>query len=162
MRIGIGFDSHRLVEGRRLIIGGVEIPFEKGLYGHSDADVLCHAIIDSIIGALGLGDIGRHFPDTDDKWKDASSIDMLSETVNLMKRNGYNILWIDSIIIAESPRMEPFIDLMKRNISTTGIPFDSINIKAKTAEGMGYIGKGEGIAAYSSCLLTSEKMGGEI
>ncbi|GAB4539032.1 MAG: hypothetical protein Fur0020_07980 [Thermodesulfovibrionia bacterium] len=153
MRIGIGFDSHKLIVGRRLIIGGVEIPFEKGLHGHSDADVLCHAIIDSIIGALGLGDIGGHFPESDDRWKDASSIDMLSEVVNLMKRNGYDILWIDSIIIAERPRMGPFIDSMKRNISTTGIPSDRINIKAKTSEGMGYIGRGEGIVAQAICLL---------
>jgi len=153
MRVGIGFDSHRLVQGRRLIIGGVEIPFERGLYGHSDADVLCHAIIDSIIGALGLGDIGRHFPDSDNRWKDASSIDMLSKTVSITKERSYDVLWIDSIIIAEMPRMEPFIDLMKGNISKTGIPIDRINIKAKTADGMGSIGRGEGIAAHSVCLL---------
>ncbi len=153
MRIGIGFDSHRLVEARRLILGGVEIPFGKGLYGHSDADVLCHAIIDSIIGALGLGDIGRHFPDSDDRWRDASSIDLLSDTVKLIKENGFEILWIDSVIIAERPRMEPFIGSMKKNISTAGIPEERINIKAKTAEGMGLIGKDEGMAAQAVCLL---------
>jgi 2-C-methyl-D-erythritol 2,4-cyclodiphosphate synthase len=157
MRIGIGFDSHRLVEGRRLIIGGIEIPFEKGLYGHSDADVLCHAIIDSIIGALGLGDIGRHFPDTDDRWKNASSINLLTDTIGLMKMNDFDILWVDSVIMAERPRMEPFIDSMKDRISGAGIPRDRINIKAKTAEGTGLIGMGEGMAAQAVCLLIQRK-----
>ncbi|MBI5407817.1 MAG: 2-C-methyl-D-erythritol 2,4-cyclodiphosphate synthase [Nitrospirae bacterium] len=153
MRIGIGYDSHRLVEGRRLILGGVDIPFEKGLHGHSDADVLCHAIIDAIIGALGLGDIGRHFPDTDSKWKDASSIELLSKVVELMKQNGFDIMWVDSIIIAERPRLAPYIDKMKENISRTGIPANLINIKAKSSEGMGFTGRGEGIAAQAVCLL---------
>ncbi len=153
MRIGIGFDSHRLVKGKRLILGGVDIPFDRGLYGHSDADVLCHAIIDSIIGALGLGDIGSHFPDTDERWKDVSSIHLLSETVNLMRKRGFEILWIDSVIMAERPKMEPFIDSMKRNISMAGIPLERINIKAKTAEGMGPIGRDEGMAAHAVCLL---------
>jgi 2-C-methyl-D-erythritol 2,4-cyclodiphosphate synthase len=153
MRIGIGYDSHRLVEGRRLIIGGVEIPFEKGLSGHSDADVLCHAIIDAIIGALGFGDIGTHYPDTDDRWKDASSIDMLLNTIDLMRKNRFEILWIDTIIVAERPRLEPFINKMKERISSTGISSDLINIKAKSNEGMGYIGRGEGIAAHAVCLL---------
>jgi len=153
MRIGFGYDSHRLVEGRRLILGGVEIPFEKGPMGHSDADVLCHAIIDSIIGALGLGDIGRHFPDTDERWKDASSIDMLSRTVVLMKKNKFEILWIDTTIITEKPKLQPFIDKMKDAISKVGIQRNLINIKAKTNEGMGFIGRGEGIAAQAVCLL---------
>jgi len=155
MRIGIGFDSHRLTEGRKLVLGGVEIPFKKGLHGHSDADVLCHAIIDSIIGALGQGDIGRHFPDTDEKWKDASSIDLLSDTVKMMKREGFEILWVDSVVIAESPKLQPFIQQMKERLSSTGMPRHMINIKAKTNEGMGYIGKGEGIAAQAVCLLQS-------
>ena len=153
MRIGSGYDSHRLVEERKLIIGGVDIPFEKGLFGHSDADVLCHAIIDAILGALGLGDIGRHFPDTEDKWKDASSIDLLSEVMELMKQNKFGILWVDSTVIAERPRLQPFIEKMIKNISGAGIPLNSINIKAKTNEGMGLIGRGEGIAAYAVCLL---------
>jgi len=153
MRIGIGYDSHRLVEGRRLVIGGVEIPFEKGLYGHSDADVLCHAIIDAIIGALGLGDIGRHFPDTDNAWKDASSLDLLSRTVELMKKNGFEISWIDSVVIIEKPRLEAFMDKIREKLSKTGIPENLINIKFKTNEGMGFIGKGEGIAAHAVCLL---------
>lgn len=153
MRIGIGYDSHRLTEDRKLILGGVEIPFKKGLIGHSDADVLCHAIIDSIIGALGLGDIGKHFPDTDDRWRDASSIELLSKTVELTKKNGFEILWIDTIVIIEKPKLAPFIDRMKNSISKTGILLNSINIKAKTNEGMGFIGNGEGIAAQAVCLL---------
>lgn len=153
MRIGIGYDSHRLTEDRKLILGGVEIPFKKGLIGHSDADVLCHAIIDSIIGALGLGDIGKHFPDTDNRWKDASSIELLSKTVELTKKNGFEISWIDTIVIIEKPKLALFIDRMKNSISKTGIPLNSINIKAKTNEGMGFIGNGEGIAAQAVCLL---------
>jgi 2-C-methyl-D-erythritol 2,4-cyclodiphosphate synthase len=153
MRIGIGYDSHRLVEGRDLIIGGVNIPFEKGLLGHSDADVLCHAIIDSIIGALGLGDIGSHFPDTDPKWKDASSIDLLKRIVALARVNGYDVAWIDSSIIAEKPKLSPYIEAMQNKISESGIPPALINIKAKTNEGMGFIGRGEGIAAQAVCLL---------
>jgi len=153
MRIGIGYDSHRLIEGRKLILGGVEIPFEKGLHGHSDADVLCHAIIDSIIGALGQGDIGRHFPDTDKRWKDASSIELLSMTIEMMKREGFDILWVDSVVIAESPKLQPFIQKMKESLSGAGIPQNAINIKAKTNEGMGFIGEGKGIAAQAICLL---------
>lgn len=155
MRIGTGYDSHRLVEGRRLIIGGVDIPYEKGLLGHSDADLLCHAIIDSILGALGEGDIGRHFPDTDIKWKNAASIAMLSYTVDLAKERGFEIHWIDSIIIAEKPKLAPYIEKMKETISKTGIPAGIINIKAKTNEGMGAIGHGEGMAAHAVCLLRS-------
>lgn len=153
MRIGFGYDSHRLVKGRKLIIGGVEIPFEKGLKGHSDADVLCHAIIDAIIGALGLGDIGRHFPDTDPKWKDASSVDLLKNIVKLARNNGLDISWIDSTVITEKPKLAPYIETMKEAISKAGITSGLINIKAKTNEGMGFIGKGEGIAAYAVCLL---------
>lgn len=153
MRIGIGYDSHRLVEGRKLILGGVEIPFEKGLTGHSDADVLCHAIIDAIIGALGEGDIGKHFPDTDSKWKNASSITLLAHIVDLMKQKGFGIVNIDSTVISERPKLQPYIEKMKENISKAGIPFDAINIKAKSNEGMGFIGRGEGIAAQAVCLL---------
>ena len=153
MRTGFGYDSHRLVEGRRLIIGGVEVPFDKGLLGHSDADVLCHAIIDAIIGALGLGDIGRHFPDSDPQWKDAASTDMLKYIISIARMNGYFVSWVDTTIIAEQPKMAPFIDDMKDSLSKAGIPPGSINIKAKTNEGMGFIGRGEGIAAYAVCLL---------
>lgn len=153
MRIGIGYDSHRLVEGRRLIIGGVDIPFEKGLLGHSDGDVLCHAIIDAIIGAMGEGDIGRHFPDTDEKWEGASSIMLLKHIVDLAKSKGFEIAWIDSVVITEKPKIAPHIDSMKCAISQIGISPSLINIKAKTNEGMGFIGKGEGIAAQAICLL---------
>ncbi len=153
MRIGIGYDSHRLVKGRRLIIGGVEIPFEKGLIGHSDADVLCHAVIDSILGALGLGDIGRHFPDSDPKWKDVSSIDLLKHVVRLMREGGFELLWLDTSIIAEEPKISPYIEAMKKEMSRSGIPLEVINIKAKTNEGMGFIGRGEGIAALAVCIL---------
>lgn len=153
MRIGFGYDSHRLAEGRKLIIGGVEVPFEKGLAGHSDADVLCHAVTDAIIGALGLGDIGRHFPDSDPKWKDAVSVDMLKYILGLVRMNGYSVAWVDTTIIAEQPKISPFIDAIKESLSKTGIPAGNINIKAKTNEGMGFIGRGEGIAAYAVCLL---------
>ena len=153
MRIGFGYDSHRLVEGRKLIIGGVEIPFEKGLLGHSDADVLCHAIADAIIGALGLGDIGDHFPDSDVKWKNAVSTELLKYIVELVKINGYSVTWVDTTVIAEKPKLSPYIDKMKETLSETGIPSGLINIKAKTNEGMGFIGRGEGIAAYAVCLL---------
>ena len=153
MRVGIGYDSHRLVEGRRLILGGVAVPFEKGLLGHSDADVLCHAIIDAVIGALGIGDIGRLFPDTDPQWKDASSIALLRYVIDLMRANEYEVSWIDSVIIAENPKLSPFVEEMKKTISSSGVPPGSINIKVKTNEGMGFIGQGEGIAAYAVCLL---------
>ncbi len=153
MRIGIGYDSHRLVEGRRLILGGVDIPFEKGLLGHSDGDVLCHAIIDALIGALGAGDIGRHFPDSDARWKEASSIKLLEHIVGLVRSRGFEIGWIDSIVITERPKLSPHIDSMRTAISSAGIPQSAINIKAKTNEGMGFIGKGEGIAAQAVCLL---------
>jgi 2-C-methyl-D-erythritol 2,4-cyclodiphosphate synthase len=153
MRIGIGYDSHKLVEGRKLILGGVEIPFAKGLLGHSDADVLCHAIMDSLIGALGLGDIGKHFPDNDPQWKDVSSIQLLGQIVELMRFNGYEVSWVDSVIIAETLRLSPYIEDMIQVLSQSGIPSGVINIKAKTNEGMGFVGRGEGIAAYAVCLL---------
>jgi 2-C-methyl-D-erythritol 2,4-cyclodiphosphate synthase len=153
MRIGIGYDSHSLVKDRKLIIGGMHIPFEKGLVGHSDADVLCHAVTDAIIGALGLGDIGTHFPDTEPEWKDASSIELLKHIIGLMHMYGYEIMWIDTVIIAEKPKLSSYIPDMIRTLSASGIPSGLINIKAKTNEGMGFIGRGEGIAAYAVCLL---------
>jgi len=153
MRTGFGYDSHRLVAGRKLIVGGVEVPFEKGLMGHSDADVLCHAITDAVLGALGLGDIGKHFPDSDPQWKDAVSIELLKYVVELAIMNGYKVAWVDSTVIAEQPKMAPFIDAMKDALSKTGIPPGNINIKAKTNEGMGFIGRGEGLVAYAVCLL---------
>jgi 2-C-methyl-D-erythritol 2,4-cyclodiphosphate synthase len=154
VRVGFGYDSHRLVEGRKLIIGGVEIRYERGLGGHSDADVLCHAITDAVIGALGLGDIGTHFPDKDRKWKDAVSIELLKYIVELARMNGFQVAWVDSTIIAERPKLSPYVARMKEVISGVGISEGVINIKAKTNEGMGFIGRGEGIAAYAVCLLT--------
>jgi len=161
MRIGIGYDSHRLVEGKKLIIGGVAIPFEKGLIGHSDADVLCHAITDAVIGALGLGDLGKYFPDTDPRWKDASSIQMLKEIIDITRMNGYDVIWVDSVVITEEPKLSPYIESMKVSLSLAGLSPGAINIKAKTNEGMGFIGRGEGIAAHSVCLLErlSERTG---
>ncbi|MBI5846981.1 MAG: 2-C-methyl-D-erythritol 2,4-cyclodiphosphate synthase [Nitrospirae bacterium] len=156
MRIGTGYDSHRFADGRRLILGGVEIPHERGLLGHSDADVLCHAIADAIIGALGLGDIGTHFPDTDPKWKDAVSIELLKSVVEMARMNGYAVAWIDSTIITERPKLSPYIEKMKSAISLAGISAAQINIKAKTNEGMGFIGRGEGIAVHAVCLLEKE------
>ncbi len=153
MRIGTGYDSHKLVKGRKLIIGGVAIPFEKGLIGHSDADVLCHAITDAVIGALGLGDLGKYFPDTDPIWKDASSIQMLKEIIDITRMNGYEVMWVDSVVIAEGPKLAPYIESMKVSLSFAGLSPGAINIKAKTNEGMGFIGRGEGIAAQAVCLL---------
>ena len=157
MRIGAGYDSHRLVEGRRLIIGGVDVPFEKGLLGHSDGDVLCHAVIDALIGALGAGDIGKHFPDTEEQWKDASSMRLLQHILELVHSGGYEVAWIDAIVLAERPKLAPFIDSMKAVFDRAGIPSSTINIKAKTNEGMGFIGRGEGIAAQAVCLLKESK-----
>jgi len=158
MRIGIGYDSHRFAVGRRLFLGGIEIPFEKGLVGHSDGDALCHAIIDSVIGALGLGDIGKHFPDSDPKWKDSSSLEMLKYIVELANADGFEIAWIDSVVIAERPRIAPHVESMKESLSGAGIRSGVINIKAKTDEGMGFIGREEGIAAHAVCLLRKKEV----
>jgi 2-C-methyl-D-erythritol 2,4-cyclodiphosphate synthase len=141
------------VQGRKLVIGGVDIPFEKGLLGHSDGDVLCHAITDALIGALGAGDIGHHFPDTDPQWKDASSVSLLGEIVKKVVASGFTIAWIDSVVVAERPKLAPFIEAMKDAISRAGIGSTTLNIKAKTNEGMGFAGRGEGIAAQAVCLL---------
>jgi 2-C-methyl-D-erythritol 2,4-cyclodiphosphate synthase len=153
MRIGVGYDSHRLVPGRKLVLGGIEIPFPKGLLGHSDGDVLCHAITDSLIGALGMGDIGKHFPDSDPRWKDASSVEMLKYIVEIAGASGYETAWIDSVVITEKPRLAPHIESMKEAISRANISTAVINIKAKTNEGMGFVGRDEGMAAYAVCLL---------
>ncbi|TAN41120.1 MAG: 2-C-methyl-D-erythritol 2,4-cyclodiphosphate synthase [Nitrospirae bacterium] len=153
MRIGIGYDSHILAEGKKLVLGGVEVPFEKGLVSHSDGDVLCHAIIDAIIGALGEGDIGKHFPDNDERFKGASSIILLTQTVDMARSKGFGIAWIDSVIITERPKIGPHISAMKRKLSEAGISEALLNIKAKTNEGMGFIGRGEGVAAQAVCLL---------
>ncbi|NEZ47357.1 2-C-methyl-D-erythritol 2,4-cyclodiphosphate synthase [Clostridium niameyense] len=154
MRVGLGYDVHKLVEGRNLIIGGVKIPYNKGLLGHSDADVLIHSIMDSLLGAASLGDIGKHFPDKDMKYKNASSIILLEHVKNLIKEKGYKIQNIDCTIIAQEPKIFPYIDKMKKNIcSTLNIEIDELNIKATTEEGLGFTGKKEGIASQSICLL---------
>ena len=155
MRIGMGYDVHKLVENRDLIIGGVNIPYELGLLGHSDADVLIHAIMDSLLGATALGDIGKHFPDTNPKFKGISSISLLKEVGNLLKENNYKILHIDSTIIAQKPKMAPHILKMRENIAEAlNISVDQINVKATTEEGLGFTGEGKGISSQSICLVT--------
>ena len=154
MRIGQGFDVHALVTGRALIIGGVTIPFEKGLDGHSDADVLLHAVCDALLGAAALGDIGRHFPDTDSRYKGADSRALLREVAKLLDDGGFNVINLDSTIIAQAPRMSPHIPAMVANIATDlGIEPGRINIKAKTTERLGFTGRGEGIAAEAIALV---------
>ncbi|WP_041250781.1 2-C-methyl-D-erythritol 2,4-cyclodiphosphate synthase [Filifactor alocis] len=154
MRIGIGYDIHQLVEGRKLIVGGVEIPHEKGLLGHSDADVLVHAIMDAILGALGEGDIGRHFPDSSQEFKDADSMILLSKVCEYMVQKGYRIGNIDAVIIAQRPKMAPYIDEMKTKIaSVLHIQKEKVNIKATTTEKLGPEGREEGMTSQSVVLL---------
>ncbi|MFR5265624.1 2-C-methyl-D-erythritol 2,4-cyclodiphosphate synthase [Clostridium sp.] len=154
MRIGIGYDVHKLVEGRDLIIGGVNIPFEKGLLGHSDADVLLHAISDSLLGAAALGDIGKHFPDTDERYKGADSIKLLAHVGTLLKENNYSIGNIDATIIAQKPKMSPHIEKMRANIAKAlDISVNQVNVKATTEEGLGFTGEMKGISAQSIALL---------
>lgn len=154
MRIGHGYDVHRLVSGRRLVIGGVEIPFEYGLLGHSDADVLLHAVCDSLLGAAGLGDIGRHFPDTDAAFRDIDSRILLRKTARLAAKAGFSVSNVDATVLAQRPRLAPFIAQMRQNIADDlGISCDRVNVKATTEEGLGFTGSGEGIAAHAVCLL---------
>jgi 2-C-methyl-D-erythritol 2,4-cyclodiphosphate synthase len=165
MRIGQGFDVHALIAGRKLIIGGVTIPFEKGLDGHSDADVLLHAITDALLGAAGLGDIGRHFPDTDPKYKGADSRVLLRETGEKVRAAGFAVVNVDATIIAQAPKMAPHIpDMVKRIAADLGIGINDVNVKAKTTEHLGFTGRGEGIAAEAVALLDNarfESMGGD-
>lgn len=154
MRIGIGYDVHKLVFGRDLILGGEKIPFEKGLLGHSDADVLIHAVMDSILGALAMRDIGFHFPDTDDAYKDIDSKLLLKKVDNIMKEKGFYIVNIDSVIMAQKPKLQNYIDKMRENISDIlNIDKDQISIKATTTEKLGFIGREEGISVEAVCLL---------
>jgi 2-C-methyl-D-erythritol 2,4-cyclodiphosphate synthase len=154
MRIGFGYDSHRFSEGRRLILGGVEVNYEKGLLGHSDADALIHAIVDAILGALGEGDIGRHFPDTDPNLKGISSLVILKRVADLAVQRGYYVNNIDSTVILEKPRLSPSIEEMRRNIAKVlGTDSSRVNVKAKTNEKMGFVGRGEGIAAFAVVTL---------
>ena len=153
-RIGEGWDVHALVEGRKLILGGVEIPFTKGLLGHSDADALCHAITDALLGAAALGDIGKHFPDTDPRYKGADSIALLRHTAELVRTNGWQIGNVDSTVIAQAPKLAPHIDAMRRNLSAAlGLNVSQVNVKAKTAEKMGPVGEGVAMEARAVVML---------
>ena len=157
MRVGMGYDVHRLVEERELILGGVNIPYEKGLLGHSDADVLLHAIMDALLGAAALGDIGKHFPDTDEKYKGISSIILLEHVGRLLEEHLYVIENIDATIIAQKPKMKPYIGQMRKNIaSALQIEEDQINVKATTEEGLGFTGTGEGISSQAICALENK------
>lgn len=158
MRIGMGYDVHRLVKDRELIIGGVNIPYELGLLGHSDADVLLHAISDALLGAAALGDIGKHFPDTDPAYKGISSIILLEKVGKLLEENMFFIENIDATIIAQAPKMRPHIDKMRENIAgALGIDISQVNVKATTEEGLGFTGEGQGISAQAVCLLASPR-----
>jgi 2-C-methyl-D-erythritol 2,4-cyclodiphosphate synthase len=154
MRIGIGYDLHRLAAGRKLVLGGVDIPFEKGLLGHSDADVLVHAVCDALLGAAGLGDIGMHFPDTDPDYKDISSIKILAKTYELVSSKKFKIMNLDSTIFADAPKLSPYRKEMQKNIARTiEIDPECVNVKATTLEGLGMIGRGEGIGAMCVALI---------
>ncbi len=154
MRVGMGYDVHKLTEGRDLILGGVTIPWEKGLLGHSDADVLIHAVMDALLGAAALGDIGRHFPDTDPAYKGISSLKLLEHVMCLLDKNGFSVGNVDAVIIAQKPKMAPHIPQMRKNLAEAmGIPEGRVNVKATTEEGLGFTGRGEGIASQAVCLL---------
>ena len=158
MRIGMGYDVHRLTDGRKLIMGGVEIPYEKGLLGHSDADVLLHAIMDALLGAAALGDIGKHFPDTDPAYKGISSMKLLKHVGELLEENMFLIENIDATIIAQAPKMRPYIDRMRENIAAAlQIEVEQVNVKATTEEGLGFTGSGAGISSQAICMLTSPR-----
>lgn len=158
MRIGHGYDVHRLVEGRNLILGGVKIDYEKGLLGHSDADVLLHAVSDALLGAAGLGDIGRHFPDTDPKYKGADSLELLREVYRKISEKGFRVGNIDVTMIAQRPKLKDFIPQMQENIAAAvGVTPDRVNVKATTEEKLGFTGSGEGMACHAVCLLEETK-----
>jgi 2-C-methyl-D-erythritol 2,4-cyclodiphosphate synthase len=156
-RVGIGYDIHRLVEGRKLILAGVEIPFPKGLLGHSDSDVLTHAICDAILGAAALGDIGTHFPDTDARYGGASSLDLLARVVELITERGYRVANVDAVVMAERPTLRPHIPGMRERLaSALRVDVDSVSVKAKTGEGLGSVGRGEAMAAHAVALLSTK------
>jgi 2-C-methyl-D-erythritol 2,4-cyclodiphosphate synthase len=156
-RIGFGYDAHRLVEGRKLVLGGIEIPWRLGLLGHSDADVLVHAIMDGILGALGRGDIGRHFPDTDPAYKDKDSLLMLKSVMSMVREDGYQINNVDCTIVAQQPKLSPHIEAMIDKLATVlAVEKGSVNIKATTTEGMGFAGRGEGMGAYAAVSLVKK------
>ena len=158
MRIGTGYDVHKLVEGRKLIMGGVRIPYEKGLLGHSDADVLAHAIMDALLGAAALGDIGKHFPDTDERFKGADSMELMREVRRILEENCFLIGNVDATIIAQAPKMRPHIDKMRSNIAETlGIPVNRVNVKATTEEKLGFTGQKLGISAQAVCCIETKE-----
>jgi 2-C-methyl-D-erythritol 2,4-cyclodiphosphate synthase len=158
MRIGFGYDVHPLIAGRKLILGGVEIPFEKGLEGHSDADVLLHAICDAILGAMGEGDIGKHFPNTDARYRGISSLKLLESVASLMREKGLTIGNVDATVVAERPRIGPhFPKMLEKIAAALRVPGGRVNLKATTSEGLGFVGQGQGIVAYAAVLLMSEK-----
>jgi 2-C-methyl-D-erythritol 2,4-cyclodiphosphate synthase len=154
--IGIGYDSHRLIEGRRLVLGGVEIPHERGLDGHSDADVLAHAVIDALLGAAGLGDIGEHFPDTDERFKDADSMQLLGIVVTTVIAAGFEIVNVDCTVVMETPKLGPQRQAIRERLANAlGLALERVNVKATTGEGMGFVGRGEGVAALAVASLQS-------
>jgi 2-C-methyl-D-erythritol 2,4-cyclodiphosphate synthase len=155
-RIGHGFDAHRLVDGRSMILGGVRVPFERGPLAHSDGDVLAHAIADAILGAAALGDLGAHFPDTDAKWKNANSLELLAQCAAAARKAGFTIENVDATVVVERPKLAPFIERMRENVAAhLGLPIDRVSVKAKSSEGMGYTGDGTGIAAYAVALVSN-------
>lgn len=157
MRVGMGYDVHKLVEGRDLILGGVKIPYEKGLLGHSDADVLLHAIMDALLGAAALGDIGKHFPDTDPAYKGISSIELLRHVKELVEKEGYAVGNIDATVIAQRPKLRPYIDTMREHVANVlDVPVNAVNIKATTEEKLGFTGNEEGISSQAICLLVEK------
>jgi 2-C-methyl-D-erythritol 2,4-cyclodiphosphate synthase len=158
MRIGNGYDVHRLTEDRELILGGVRIPFEKGLLGHSDADVLIHAVMDALLGAAALRDIGYHFPDTDSEYKGISSIELLKKVKDLLDGEGYTVVNIDAVVIAQRPKLKDYIDKMIKNIAAAlDTAAGNVNVKATTEEGLGFTGEGLGIAAFASCIIENKR-----
>jgi len=158
LRIGHGYDVHRLTENRKLILGGVDIPYEKGLLGHSDADVLTHAVMDALLGAAALGDIGKHFPDSDPAYENADSLVLFAKVMDLLRENGYQVVNIDSTVIAQRPKLMPYLESMRQNLARVGqMDVGQISIKATTEEKLGFTGSGEGIAAHAVCLV--EKAG---
>lgn len=154
MRIGFGYDVHRLITGRKLVLGGMEIPFEKGLLGHSDADVLCHAIGDALLGAAALGDLGTHFPDSDERYKDISSLKILEDIHQILKDNKFQIIYVDSTVVLERPKIASLIATMRKNISESlSIEVVQISVKVTTTEGLGFTGLGEGVASYAVAII---------
>lgn len=157
VRIGHGYDVHRLTEGRKLILGGVEIPWERGLLGHSDADVLTHAVMDALLGAAGLGDIGKHFPDSDPAYAGADSLELLARVAQLLREKGFSVGNVDATVLAQRPKLAGYIPRMRDNlVRVMGVEPEQVNIKATTEEGLGFTGSGEGMAAHAVCLLVRE------